>query len=274
MIEYEQELLKRGEDFRAQIAEKTDHLELTAIDADLAARRARVTLLTRQPAEQRNPEEDMLAFFGCSVDELARSVIEIKETTKAYVGPLVNYEGNGHIIPIFNLLPKGIEHVYVSYPEGRIIFRDVTIGGKSPQELETQLDEKCAVGSDARFLLRSEDFAKSVPEKPETLRTARLRVRYLDLPKNPITDEVYGRIKALGAELCKAAVGPHMRLEDINQPLGDVYFIVMQQITDRYGYPSVFYLERCEDGLWFGARWASPDRRWGPEDQLGVSLRK
>lgn len=211
-------------------------------------------------------------------DEIARSVSEIEETTKAYVGPLVNYDDQRKVVPIFDLLPKGIEHVYVSYPEGRIIFRDVTIGDKNPQELENALDnkkiKKINVDDNARYLLRSEMFAKSIPEQTETVRTAKLRVRYLDLPGNPTTDQVYGRIEELGAKLCLGVVGPQTRLDDIDQPLGNYYWIAMEQIIDRHGRPIVFGLRRRGDGLWFHADWAGPGDRWNSERQFVVSLRK
>jgi len=214
---------------------------------------------------QRNPVEDMTLIFDCSRDQIASNVGQIKTNTKAYVGPLEK--------GIFDKLPKGLEHVYTSFPEGRIKRQAVEIGGKSKDQLKAELKQAGVnITSYADDMLESPDFVTL--KSPQTLDTVRLRVQDLGLKGSPTTDQVYARAKELGLELCPAELGPHKRLKDTNQPMGDWEYIAMKQITDRDGHPNVFGLHRSEDGLWLSSDWARPDDTWDPDSRFVFSLRK
>lgn len=220
---------------------------------------------------QRNLE-DMLALFGCSKDQIAKSPDEINDNTKAYVGSLVHRDNNGAIIPIFKKIGH-LEHIYTSYPEGRIRGETISIGGKTPKELQEELQKgKVNVSKSAEDMIKSKDF--TTLKKPKNITILRLKVQYLELEGIPTTDKVYGRGEALGLDKCPAEVGPHKRLKDTDQPLGDLYFIAMKQITDRGGYPSVFRLARGGHGLWLGDGWANSTLKWNPDNGLVFSLSK
>lgn len=213
---------------------------------------------------QRNPVEDMPIVFGCSREQIATNIREIRPDTKAYVGPLQT--------GIFDSL-KGVEHVYTSFPEGKIRRQAVEIGGKSKDQLKAELKTAgVSISSYAEDMLNSLDFITL--KNPQIMDTVRLRVQDLGLEGYPTTDQVYARAKELGLELCPAEVGPHLRLKNMDQPVGDWYWIGMKQITDRGGDPYVFDLERHGDGLWLHDRWARPGDAWGPRDQFVFSLRK
>jgi hypothetical protein len=201
----------------------------------------------------RNPEEDMPLVFECAPEQIARDASDIKENTRAYVGELVP--------GIFQLLPDGMEHIYTSFPEGRIRQDRVDIGGTTREELLRQLEGKGIKISDyARDMLVSKDFTTA--EKPEAADLVHLSVESLGFPKGATTKEIYERAEALGLELCPAEVGPQYRLKYGNQPMNERLSIGMKQISDRMGRPSVFRLEHYEDGLWLHYSWAKPDRRW------------
>lgn len=88
-----------------------------------------------QLKSKRNPEEDMPIVFGCEKDQIARSIKEIKADTKAYVGPLEP--------GIFDLVAKfNIEHIFTSFPEGRIRIETLEIGGIDFKKLFKELEEK------------------------------------------------------------------------------------------------------------------------------------
>ncbi|HBQ50796.1 hypothetical protein A3B42_05305 [Candidatus Daviesbacteria bacterium RIFCSPLOWO2_01_FULL_38_10] len=213
---------------------------------------------------QRNSEEDMPIVFGCSRDQIAKSVREIKADTKAYVGPLQT--------GIFDRL-KGIEHVYTSFPEGKIRRQTVEIGGKSKDQLKAELKQAgINISSYVDDMLESPDF--TTLKAPEGLDTVRLKVGDLGLTGAPTTDQVYAKAKELGLELCPAEVGPHLRLKDTNQPLGEWYWIAMKQITSRLGDPRVFDLARDEGGVWLNYSWARPDSAWRPSREFVFGLRK
>jgi len=224
---------------------------------------------------KRDAESDMLIIFNCEKDQIAKNASEINENTKAYVGPLVNYDKNGKIIRIFDLFQKyHIEQVYTSFPEGKIKFDELTIGGKNKNELKKEIKENMNIYSYAEDILDSKNF--TTLKSPESFATVRLRVEDLGFEKghNPTTEEVYSRALELGLNLCPAEVGPHQRLKDINQPMNDWHFIAMKQITDRNGPPGVFALVHNVNGLWLRGAWARPDYKWRPEDEFMFGLSK
>ena len=70
----------------------------------------------------RNSYEDMFIIFSCESNQIAHSLKEINTNTKAFVGKLEP--------GIFYLIQKyNIEHVYTSFPEGKIRREDLEIGG-------------------------------------------------------------------------------------------------------------------------------------------------
>jgi hypothetical protein len=217
---------------------------------------------------KRNPEEDAPIVFGCEKSQIADDIKNIKEGTKAYVGPLVP--------DIFDKIQEyNIEHIYTSFPEGKIRRETIEIGGKNAEALLKEMQEKKINISDyAMDMLKSKDF--TTLEKPESEDLIRLKVGDLGFPKgkNPTTDEIYERIEELGLELCPAETGPSYRLKYMNQPLGDWMRIGMKQITDRYGNPDVFNLERDGGGLWLDFDWAGPTAEWGPGNGFVFRLRK
>lgn len=215
---------------------------------------------------QRNPEEDMPIVFGCDPAQIAHSPSEIRPDTKAYVGSLVP--------GIFNRLQEHhIEHVYTSFPEGKVRRQQVEIGGKTREQLQQELEQAgVTVTSYAQDMMRSQDFT-TLPVA-EIVDTVRLRVEDLGFHNSATIDQLYKKAEELGLDLCPSEVGPHMRLATKDQPIGDYYWIGMKQITDSYGNPDVFLLARGGVGLWLDGPWAGPDLRWDPEREFVFSLRK
>lgn len=215
---------------------------------------------------KRKPEEDMPVVFGCESSQIAHAPSQIRPDTKAYVGPLAP--------GIFDRLSEyQVEHVYTSFPEGKIRRQQVEIGGKTKEKLQRELEQAgINVTPYTQDMMRSLDF--TTLSNPQTIDTVRLKVRDLGLTGYPTTEELYKRAKELGLELCPAEVGPQYRLAYTDQPLGEWLYIGMKHITDRYGYPGVFYLARDGDCLWLYGYWAGPGHRWDPGDVLVFSLRK
>ncbi len=217
---------------------------------------------------QRNPEEDMPIVFECGKDQIAHGIKEIKEDTKAYVGPLVP--------GIFDKIQEyGIEHIYTLFPESRIRKETIEIGGKDAKALIKEMrDKKNNISDYAMDMMKSKDF--TVLKGTEDAIFIRLKVGDLGFPKNkyPTTDEIYKRIEELGLELCPAETGPRYRLKYMNQPMGEWFRISMKQIADRYGSPHVFRLGRYVDGLWLDDDWADPGGEWNPGHEFIFRLRK
>ena len=229
----------------------------------------------------RNPDEDMPVVFECAKDQIARDISEIKEDTKAYVGKLVP--------GIFDKIQKyGVEHIYASFPEGRIrIEKDFEVGPMTVAEFEKERERYNGSVADESLKIQLSDYAKDMMqkigtrehpalEKKETFSLVRLKVGDLDFPrgKYPTTDEIYKRIEELGLELCPPETGPQYRIKYTSQPMDEWLRIGTKQITDRDGSPRVFGLGRVGRGLWLDGYWARPASEWDPVFEFVFRLRK
>lgn len=208
---------------------------------------------------------DTLIILECTQEQIAYTSMEINENTKAYLGKL-----EPGIFEIINQYK--IEHIYISFPEGKIKKESITIGGKKWQQLDQEMAEKNINISDpAPDMLKSKDF--ETLENAEVGDYVRLRVRDL-LSGDPTTDQLYAKANELGLDLCPAEVGPHYRLKYLDQPINEYNFIAMKQISDRDENPRVFVVYRHDDGLGLGGTWAPPNNTWDPELELLFRLRK
>ena len=216
---------------------------------------------------QRDPVADMPIVFDCEPSQIARSAGEINEDTKAYVGKLE--------AGIFDLVRKyKLEHVYTSFPEGRIRFDSVAVGGKDLNQLQRELSEnRINVSSNAEYMMRT--GLSLTAGVGQDLDIVRLRVGDLGLPDNyPTTDKVFKRAIGLGLELCPPDLGPNYRLLYKDQPMDEWVSIGMKPIADSGGDPRVFDLGHFAYGLQLHDYWANPVLRWYPEIELLFSLSK
>ena len=219
---------------------------------------------------KRNPKEDAPIVLDCKPEEIAYSTGDVDDNTKAYIGklPLGIFDTSNR-----RILPEGVEHIYTSFPEGKIRRMETVIGGKNKKELKKELVRRnIQVTSYATSMIDSKDF--TVQEGSEKLELVRLTVKDLGFPNGATTQEIFDKAKTFGLDLCPAEVGPQLRLQYEDQPLGEWLYIAMKQITDSGGGPLVFCLVRDGDGLWLDVYWALPDYRWYPEYGFVFCLRK
>lgn len=120
------------------------------------------------------------------------------------------------------------------------------------------------------------DMLKKVKwNKKQTLDLVKVTVQDLFNDENiHTTDEIFAKAKEQGLDLCPPQVGLQLRVEYKDQPMNEWLYMGMKLMTDSYGYPFVFKLDRSDDGLWLNNGWAGPDITWGPEDEFVFSLRK
>lgn len=179
---------------------------------------------------KQNPERDMLIIFECATEQIAHTPEEISGNTKAYVGDLTP--------GIFNILPKSIEHIYTTFPEGRIEKRMVIVGGKSKEELKKEIKEKFYLSPYAENMIDNQNFI--VSQEPYLVDIVCLRVEdfgYIDALN---TEEIYTEAQSLGLDLCSAEVGPYLRIQYENQPSDEFIHIAMKQIVDSKNKSKVF----------------------------------
>ncbi len=197
-------------------------------------------------------------------DQIAQTQDELSEKTTIFFGQMAPY--------IFQKYPN-LENIYTSFPEGRIRKSDLEIGGRTKDELIAELKAKgIEIYDYAQDMLDSLEF--TTQPNPEQIDLVRLKVRDLGFPNGATSDQIYAKAEEFGLELCPAEVGPHQRLKDQEQPLGDWYRIAMKQIADRDGRTNVFNLAHNDDGLWLYYAWAEPVYEWCADRVFMFRLRK
>ena len=216
----------------------------------------------------------------CQPNQIAYNQNEITENTKIYIGRLSK-----------EIIQSGIEHIYASFPEGKIEKGILEIGGKTKDELKKEIKEKFQIISYAESMMDNPDFEKQLYEntnapreqwilkKPEQLNLVKLKVGDLGFTNNPTIDELYKKAEELGLELCPAEVGPHLRLKypevfHREQPLNEYLRVAMKQIADFDGYPRIFDVHRYDDGLWLDSYWTGPGSEWDLDREFVFRRRK
>ena len=199
-------------------------------------------------------------------DEIALDREQVSSKTRMYIGKLFP--------EFFKWLPDSIEHVYTSFPEGKIIREVVVAGGKTGQEYEKELKQKgINIGGWAKDILESRDF--TTLSKQERVYLIRTTVGGLGFTDNPTTDQLFQRACELGLEYCPPEVGPEYLFKmGSNLELYEWRYIGMKPIADSGSDPYVFGLGRDVGGLWLYSRWAYPGSRWDLVSEIVFRFRK
>ncbi|MEK7149603.1 MAG: hypothetical protein AAB757_01345 [Patescibacteria group bacterium] len=74
--------------------------------------------------------------------------------------------------------------------------------------------------------------------------------------------DTYKRALELGLVLCPNEVGPQLRLQYTNQPMGEWLLVAMDPIKNSGGGLGVFGVARYVDGSWLDGCRGHPDYRW------------
>lgn len=200
----------------------------------------------------RNIEDDMLAIFECTKDEIAYSKDNINENTKAYIGPWS--------IDVWNTIKEhpGVEHLYESFPDKKIFKMRLETNPTitTPDQAEEVFKEKGIYLTDwGKNILGKTTFSTEA----QTYDLVQFTVEQLGLQAGGTIDEIYQKAESLGLSLCPAEVGPHLRLAYSGT---DWKYIAMKQLSDANGRPNVFYLHALGARLRLSAFSARPDRGW------------
>lgn len=219
---------------------------------------------------KRNKEKDISTIFNYQKEQIARNIKEINQNTRVYIGKLEP--------KIFEIIQKyNIEHIYASFPEGKIGKIDLTVGGQSKEDFFNELAKKekfkeINISEDGKSMLQNKNF--TTLNKPENLKLIRLKVRDLFEDSQAHTvGQIYQRAQELGLELCPPEVGPRLRLQCKDQPLNEWFFIAMKPIIASGGHPRVFWLGHNAHGVRLSGSVANPRDRWNPEYEIIFSSR-
>ncbi|MDD4995027.1 MAG: hypothetical protein PHW53_00940 [Patescibacteria group bacterium] len=118
------------------------------------------------------------------------------------------------------------------------------------------------VGSRARDIMNKPAFTAAIEETEVDLVAA--SVAELGFPEGATWTEINKRAKERGLALCPAEVGPQLRLQYPDQPMGERRLIAMEPITDSDGDIRVFNVGHDDDdGCWLGTDYDNPGHRCG-----------
>ena len=166
------------------------------------------------------------------------------------------------------------------YPICPTVTRAVTVGGLTKAELLEELQSNAvAMNESAERLFASDLFTTS--ETRYSVKTVELTVRYLGFPRGATIADIYTRAGALGLGLCPVELGPHLRLQYLDQPEGfwgqpvrqhqapsGSITVASENLTDDDEFPKGFYLRRIKGVLWLRGYRSGPEHIWEPDDHF------
>ena len=169
------------------------------------------------------------------------------------------------------------EHIYPNCPA---IIRTVQLGGLTKSELLEQLQRNAiSMNECAERLFASERFTTSATRYSVT--TVDLTVHDLGFPQGAIIGDIYARAGALGLSLCPLELGPHLRLQYLDQPEGywgkpdrqhqapsGSITIASEKLTEDDDFPKGFYLRRIKGTLWLRGYRSGPEHIWELDDHF------
>lgn len=167
-----------------------------------------------------------------------------------------------------------------SYPNCPTLIRTVTVGGLTKAALYQALQHNAILlNESAEQLFASPYFTTTAT--PYSVLTVELTVQDLGFPAGATTAEMVSRAGALGLGLCPMEVGPHLRLQYLDQPEGYWGQPVLEQqapsgsitiasvpLVAADDFPKGFYLRRIQGVLWLRGYRAGADHLWSPGDHL------
>jgi hypothetical protein len=166
------------------------------------------------------------------------------------------------------------------YPDCPAVTRTVHIGGLTKSELIRELKRNSiAMNAHAERLFADDRFTTA--ETRYSVTTVELSVRNLGFPRGATIAEIYQRAGALGLGLCPLELGPHLRLQYLDQPEGHrgkpstqhqapygSITVASEKLTEDDDFPKGFYLRQIEGVLWLRGYSSGPEHVWEPDDHF------
>jgi hypothetical protein len=151
----------------------------------------------------------------------------------------------------------------------------------SKHELLAQLENASVqFNESARILFAHEKFITS--SAVSNVEIVELSVADLGFPPEGATiGSIHERAAACGLSLCPLELGPHLRLQYLDQPEGSIghpptqhcappgsLTVASRELTSDEDIPKGFYLRRIEGVLWLRGYRSGPDHIWSAADRL------
>ncbi len=87
-------------------------------------------------------------------------------------------------------------------------------------------------------------------------------VAELGFPRGATLAQIYETAPKLGLSLCPAEVGPALREQYRDQPMGEWLVIAMEPVAVSFGGLRLFRVGRRDDALWLGSGCGRPECLW------------
>jgi len=144
------------------------------------------------------------------------------------------------------------------------IWKTITIGNTAREKFIPTLKERGMNVNDWSADMMKQD-AFTVVQEEEQIDLVNVSVAELGFDKATRYDAIRQRAKERGLELCPPEVGPQLRLQYLDQPLGEWLRVAMEAIRDSDGDLDVFHVVHFDDGLWLYGYYGKPDYCWNPD---------
>lgn len=166
------------------------------------------------------------------------------------------------------------------YPDCPTIIRVIEVGGLTKSQLFKKLEQHSILMNDyAKMLFADDNFTTS--DLTYSLKTVELTVRGLGFPEGATTAQIFKRAKEIGLDLCPLELGPHLRLQYLDQPEGSMgkpsfqhqapygsITIASDILTEDENFPKGFYLRRIDGLLWLRGYRAGQQHVWKSDDHF------
>lgn len=158
--------------------------------------------------------------------------------------------------------------------------RVVAVGGLTKPELLRELERNAiSMNESAARLFASEQFTTDATRA--SMPIVELAVRELDLPHGALTAEIFASARARGLDLCPLELGPHLRLQYLDQPEGargqplrrhrapsGALTIASEPLSADDDFPKGFYLRRIDGVLWLRGYLCDAEHLWDADDRF------
>ena len=170
--------------------------------------------------------------------------------------------------------------VIALYSNCRAVNRTVCVGGMSKRELLAELrNNGIKLNKLGEALFEHDEFTTA--ETRSALETMEISVADLGYLQGAAIALISERAAELGLSLCPLELGPHLRLQFLDQPEGywghppsqhqappGSVTVASRPLTGDDDTPKGFYLRRMKGILWLRGYRSDPEHIWSPEDHF------
>ncbi|MDP2933520.1 MAG: hypothetical protein Q8N81_05320, partial [bacterium] len=164
-----------------------------------------------------------------------------------------------------DLIPRIAEMIVgVNKAEKFPIWKTIKLGTglKTAYDFRQALKQSgCKIGDWGNDILGKPAFTASETETEIDL--VNVSVAELGFKDGATRKDIYDKAKELGLELCPNEVGPQLRLQYEDQPIGEWLRVAMGPLSDSVGSLYVFRVGRDGIGLWLSGSNGYPVSFWG-----------